>query len=76
MFHGHLDYSQKSPLGGRPNNKPGDHGTLNARNRWFILFYHVWRPGVRSDPQMKGENFVFTRGFPTTTKIDFVVILT
>jgi hypothetical protein len=22
-FHGHLDYSQKPPLGGRPNTKPG-----------------------------------------------------
>ena len=25
----------------RPNTKPEDHGTLNAHNRWFILFYHV-----------------------------------
>ena len=34
---------QKSPLGGRPNTKPpGDHGTLNVRNCWFVLFYHVW----------------------------------
>jgi hypothetical protein len=24
--------------------KPGDHGTPNAHNRWFILFYHVWGP--------------------------------
>ena len=39
MFHGRLDYFQKPPLGGRPNTKPeGDHGTLNAHNRWFILF--------------------------------------
>ena len=30
---------QKAPLGGRPNTKPGDHGTPN---HWFILFYHVW----------------------------------
>ena len=44
MFHGHLDYFQKPPLGGRPNTKPGDHGTPNAHNRWFILFYHVWGP--------------------------------
>jgi hypothetical protein len=29
-------------LGGRPNTKPGDRGTLNAHNRWFILFRHVW----------------------------------
>ena len=44
MFHGHLDYFQKPPLGGRSNTKPGDHGTLNAHNCWFILFYHVWGP--------------------------------
>ena len=42
MFHGHLDYFQKPPLGGRPNIKLGDHGTPNAYNRWFVLFYHVW----------------------------------
>ena len=33
---------QKPPLGGRPNTNPRDHDTLNAHNRWFILFYHVW----------------------------------
>jgi hypothetical protein len=44
MFHGHLDYFQKSPLGGRPNIKPGDHDTPKAHNSWFVLFYHVWRP--------------------------------
>jgi hypothetical protein len=44
IFHGHLDYFQKPPLGGRPNTKPGDHGTPNAHNRWFLLFYHVWKP--------------------------------
>ena len=27
-----------------PNIKPGDHGTPNAHNRWFILFHHVWGP--------------------------------
>ena len=42
MFHGHLDYFQWPPLGGRPTTKPGDHGTPNAHNRCFILFYHVW----------------------------------
>ena len=42
IFHGHLDYFSKPPLGGRPNTKPGDHGTPNAHNPWFILFYHVW----------------------------------
>jgi hypothetical protein len=44
MFHGHLDCFQKLPPGGRPNTKPGDNGTPNAHNRWFILFYHVWGP--------------------------------
>ena len=44
MFQIHLDCFQKSPLAGRPNTKPGDRGTPNVRNRWFILFYHVWRP--------------------------------
>jgi hypothetical protein len=34
VFHGHLDYFQKPSLGGRPNTKPGDHGTPNAHNRW------------------------------------------
>ena len=42
VFHGHLDFFQKLPLGGRPNMKLGDHGILNVHNRWFILFYHVW----------------------------------
>ena len=40
----HLDYFQKPPLIGRPNTKLGDHGTPNAHNRWFILFYHDWGP--------------------------------
>ena len=44
MFHGHLDYFQKLPLEGRSNTKPGDHGTPNAHNHWFILFYHVRGP--------------------------------
>ena len=42
MFHGYLDYFQKPPLGGRPNIKLEDHGTLNTHDRWFILLYHVW----------------------------------
>ena len=48
MFHGHFDYFQKkrkiekkTSFGCRSNTKPGDHGTLNAHNRWFILFDHV-----------------------------------
>jgi hypothetical protein len=45
MFHGHLDYFQKPPLGSNwPNIKLGYHGTRNAHNYWFILFYHVWGP--------------------------------
>jgi hypothetical protein len=44
VFYGHLDYFQKPPLGSRPNTKPRDHGTPNAHNRWFILFYYVWGP--------------------------------
>ena len=42
MFHDHLDYFQKPPLGGRPNTKPGDHGTPNTHNCWCIILYHVW----------------------------------
>ena len=38
IFRGHLDYIQKPPLGGSPNTKPGDHGTPNAHDPWFILF--------------------------------------
>jgi hypothetical protein len=37
MFHGHLDYFQKPPLGGRLNTKPGDLGTLN-----FEILEGVW----------------------------------
>ena len=44
MFHGHLDYSQKPPLGGRPDTKLGDHGIPNTHNRSFIQFYHMWGP--------------------------------
>ena len=38
IFHGHLDYFQKSPIG----SKPGDHGIPNTHNRWFILIDHTW----------------------------------
>ena len=44
MFHGHLDYFQKPPLGGRSNIKLGDHNTQNTHNCWFIRFYHVLGP--------------------------------
>ena len=37
-------FSQKPRLGGRPDTKTGDHGTSNAHNCRFILFYHVWEP--------------------------------
>jgi hypothetical protein len=33
VIYGHLNYSQKPPLGGRSNTRPGDHGTPNAHNR-------------------------------------------
>ena len=32
----------KPPLEDRPYTKSRDHGTPNAHNRCFILFYHVW----------------------------------
>ena len=41
MFHGLLDCFRRPPLWGRPNTKPGDQSTMNAHNRWFILFYHA-----------------------------------
>ena len=44
VFHGHLNYPQKAPLGGRPNTKLAYHGTPNAHTRWFILLSHVWGP--------------------------------
>jgi hypothetical protein len=40
----HLDYFQILPLGGRPNTKPRDHGTMNTHNCWFVLYYHVRWP--------------------------------
>jgi hypothetical protein len=43
MFHGHLDYFQKPPFGGRPNTKPGDHRTPNAHNHWCILLLSCMR---------------------------------
>ena len=38
MFRCHFHYFQKPPLGGRLYTKPGEHGTLNALNRWFNYF--------------------------------------
>ena len=36
--------TRKPPLGGRRDRRFGDCGTLNAHNRYFIPFYHVWSP--------------------------------
>ena len=44
MIHGHLNYFQNSPLGGRPNTRLRDHSIMNAHNHWFILLYHVREP--------------------------------
>jgi hypothetical protein len=42
IFRGHLDGFQKPPHGGRSITKLlGDHGSVNAHNRWFVMFYHV-----------------------------------
>ena len=30
MLHGHMDYVQNPPLGGRPTTEPGDHDTHNC----------------------------------------------
>ena len=61
------------PLEGRLDTKLGDHGTLNARNYWFIWFYHVWGPAwieinwnhiwLRVRSHMTSH---YTRGFVTT----------
>ena len=81
MFHGHLDYFQKPLLGGRPNTKPGDHGALNAHNRWFILINHAWGPArleshwnsiwLRARSHMNSH---YTWGSVTTLQ-DFGVVL-
>ena len=39
-----LGLFSKTTSWGRPNTKPGEHGTPNAHNHWFILSYHVWGP--------------------------------
>jgi hypothetical protein len=41
---GHLDYFQEPLLGGRPNTKPGDHGTPKAHNRLFIYIIMCENP--------------------------------
>ena len=64
--------NKKPPLGGRPNTKPGDHGTPNAHNCWFILIYHVWPAWIeihwnsiwlRAQSHMTSQ---YTWGFVTT----------
>ena len=35
---------QKPSLEGMLNTKPGDYGTPNVHNRWFILVYRMWGP--------------------------------
>jgi hypothetical protein len=73
MFHGHLDCFQKPPLGGRPNTKPlGDHGTSNAHNRWFILFYHV--QGPVKDPHEHTFIVIVFNGWEPIT-YDFTLLL-
>ena len=45
-------FSKKPSLRGRPNTKPGDHGTPNAHTRscWFILICYGWRPAWIKTP--------------------------
>ena len=42
MFHGCLNYFQKSFLGGRPTTKPRDHGTPNAYLQPLVYFISSW----------------------------------
>jgi hypothetical protein len=37
-------FSKNPPLGGKPNTKPRDNGTLNAHHHRLILFHHVRGP--------------------------------
>jgi hypothetical protein len=39
-----VGHHNQPSVGGRPITKPGDYGTPNAHNRWFILIYHVRGP--------------------------------
>ena len=39
----------RPPLGGRPNTKLGDHGTLNAHNCRSIIFYYAWGPHLNKN---------------------------
>ena len=40
MFHDHLDYFQKPPLGGRPNTTPWDHGTPKSNKP--LIYSILW----------------------------------
>lgn len=44
MSHGHLNCFQNHLLKVDRTQNYGDHATLTSHNRWFVLFYHVWRP--------------------------------
>jgi hypothetical protein len=37
-------FPNTTSCGGKPNTKPGDHGTPNTHDRLYILFYHGWVP--------------------------------
>ena len=78
-----LDYFQEPSLGGRSSTKPlGDHGTLNADNCWFILFYHMWGPTWMESHWnsiwLRNWSHVtshYTRGWSVTTLCDFGGVL-
>ena len=59
MFHGHLDYFQKPPPGGRPYTKPGDHGTPDVHNHRFVSFYFIMCEGAC---EWKFTEITFCRG--------------
>ena len=44
MPHGHLDYFQKPPLGGRPKAKPRDMALQTLTTRWFIYWIMCKEP--------------------------------
>jgi hypothetical protein len=49
MLHGHLGYFQKPPRGGRPSTILWDHGTPNAQNWWFIMFFWCVKTGMNKN---------------------------
>ena len=50
MFHGHLDYFLKPPLGGRPHTKPGDHGTKRLQPLVYSISPCVMRIRMNRNP--------------------------